>query len=142
MNYAGFWKRFGAILIDTIIIIPISFIIGFAIGFALIVAGMDPESLAEPSIQFIFNIIGVIIAWIYYALMECSRMQGTIGKMALGIKVTDLEGNQISFAKATGRHFGKIISSVILGVGYIMVAFTERKQGLHDMMAGCLVVNK
>ena len=142
MNYAGFWKRFGAILIDTIIIIPISFIIGFVIGFAFIVAGMDPESLAEPSIQFIFNIIGVIIAWIYYALMECSRTQGTLGKMALGIKVADLEGNQISLAKAIGRNLGKIISYVILGVGFIMVAFTERKQGLHDMMPGCLVVNK
>ena len=142
MNYAGFWKRFGAILIDTIIIIPISFIIGFVIGFAFIVAGMDPESLAEPSIQFIFNIIGFIISWVYFALMECSRTQGTLGKMALGIKVTDLEGNQISFAKATGRYFDKLISSIILGVGYIMVAFTERKQGLHDMMAGCLVVNK
>jgi uncharacterized RDD family membrane protein YckC len=62
--------------------------------------------------------------------------------MALGIKVTDLSGERIGFGKATGRYFGKIISGLILLIGYIMVAFTEKKQGLHDMMAGCLVVSK
>ena len=62
--------------------------------------------------------------------------------MALGIKVTDLEGNRISFGKATGRYFGKIVSGILLFIGYIMVAFTSKKQGMHDMMAGCLVINK
>lgn len=62
--------------------------------------------------------------------------------MALGIKVTDMSGNRVSFGKATGRYFGKFISALILSIGFIMVAFTEKKQGLHDMMAGCLVVNK
>jgi uncharacterized RDD family membrane protein YckC len=74
--------------------------------------------------------------------MESSGSQGTLGKMAVGIKVTDLYGNRIGFGKATGRFFGKIISFFILLVGYLMVAFTQKKQGLHDMMAGCLVVNK
>ena len=74
--------------------------------------------------------------------MESSKLQGTVGKIALGIEVTDLDGNQISFGKANGRYFCKIISTIILMIGYIMVAFTEKKQGLHDMMAGCLVVNK
>jgi hypothetical protein len=73
--------------------------------------------------------------------MESSTKQGTLGKMALGIKVTDLNGNRIDFSKASGRYFGKIISSIILCIGYIMVAFTQKKQGLHDIMAGCLVVN-
>ena len=74
--------------------------------------------------------------------MESSRFQGTLGKLAVQIKVTDLDGNRISFGRATGRHFGKIVSGMILMIGYIMVAFTERKQGLHDIMAGCLVVRK
>ena len=62
--------------------------------------------------------------------------------MVLGIKVTDLNGRRIGFGKATGRYFGKILSTVILLIGCIMIAFTEKKQGLHDKMAGCLVVNK
>lgn len=88
-------------------------------------------------------VAGVLIAgWLYYALMESSTNQGTLGKMALGIKVTDLKGNRISFGKATGRYFGKIVSGMILYIGFIMAGFTEKKQALHDMMAGCLVVNK
>ncbi|MCI0556277.1 MAG: RDD family protein, partial [Anaerolineae bacterium] len=63
-------------------------------------------------------------------------------KMALGIVVTDMNGNRISFGRATGRYFGKILSGLIIYIGYIMVAFTEKKQGLHDMMASCLVLNK
>jgi len=88
------------------------------------------------------NILGIILGWVYFAIMESSSTQGTLGKMALGIKVTDLEGSRVGFGKATGRHFGKIISALILLIGFIMVAFTQKKQGLHDMMAGCLVVNK
>lgn len=74
--------------------------------------------------------------------MENSATQGTLGKLALGIKVTDLNGRRIGFGRATGRHFGKFISTLTLLIGYIMVAFTQKKQGLHDMMAGCLVVNR
>lgn len=62
--------------------------------------------------------------------------------VAGGIKVTDREGNKVGFSKTTGRHFGKIISALILLIGFIMVAFTQKKQGLYDMMAGYLVVNK
>jgi uncharacterized RDD family membrane protein YckC len=74
--------------------------------------------------------------------MESSKYQSTLGKAVLGIKVTDLKGNRISFGRASGRFFAKIISSLTLGVGYIMIAFTEKKQGLHDMIAECLVVKK
>jgi uncharacterized RDD family membrane protein YckC len=88
------------------------------------------------------NIVGVILGWLYFALMESSSRQGTLGKMALGIKVTDLSGNAISFGRATVRHFGKILSTIILLAGYLMVAFTAKKQGLHDMIAGCLVVKQ
>ena len=77
--------------------------------------------------------------WIYEAAMENSSKQATLGKMALGLKVTDLEGRRISFARATGRHFAKIISKMILLIGYIMAGFTQRKQALHDMIAGTLV---
>ena len=116
MNYAGFWKRFAAAVIDIVIwIIPF---------------------------MWFGNIVAVPMMWIYCVAFESSSRQATPGKMALGIKVTDLNGRRIGFGKATGRSLGKIVSGVIFYIGFIMIAFTEKKQGLHDKMAGCLVVNK
>jgi uncharacterized RDD family membrane protein YckC len=74
--------------------------------------------------------------------MESSKHQGTVGKLILKIKVTDTSGNRISFARATGRYFGKILSGMILLIGYIMAGFTERKQALHDILAGCYVIKE
>jgi len=82
----------------------------------------------------------VIGAWLYYAIMESSKPQATIGKMALGTKVTTLGGERIGFGRASGRYFGKIVSGLTLGIGYLMAAFTERRQALHDKMANTLVV--
>ena len=76
----------------------------------------------------------------YHAPMESSTKQGTLGKMALGIVGLDLEGRRIGFGKATGRYFAKILSALIIGIRFLMIAFTERKQGLHDILAGTLVV--
>jgi len=90
----------------------------------------------------ILNFFSLILGWLYFALMESSEYQGTLGKIAIGIKVTDLDGNRLGFVRATGRHFGKIISAIILCIGFVMAGFTEKKQALHDIMAGCLVVMK
>ena len=87
-------------------------------------------------------VVVAILGWLYFALMESSKTQATLGKMALGLKVTDLEGNRISFGRATGRYFGKIISGMIIYIGYILAGLTEKKQALHDIMASCLVVRK
>ena len=84
----------------------------------------------------------LIIEWLYFALMESSQSQATIGKMALSIKVTNLEGNKISFGQATGRYLGKYISYLILMFGFFMAGWTEKKQALHDIMANTLVVKK
>lgn len=138
MGYAGFWKRFVAVLIDGFILFPIGFGFGFILGFTLAVSGVQDESV----IEVMGNILGIVIGWIYFAVMESSPTQGTLGKMALGIKVTDLQGNRIGIGRATGRHFSKFISMIILCVGYIMAGFTARKQALHDMIAGTLIVNK
>jgi uncharacterized RDD family membrane protein YckC len=81
--------------------------------------------------------------WIYNASMESSIHQGTLGKMALGLIVTDSQGRPIGFGHATGRYFAKIITGLIpLGIGYAMAGFTEKKQALHDMIAGCLVLRR
>ncbi|HBY76937.1 MAG TPA: hypothetical protein DEG47_08015, partial [Cyanobacteria bacterium UBA11148] len=88
------------------------------------------------------NLVGLLIAWLYYAVQESSAKQATIGKQALGIVVTDLQNQRISFIQATIRYFSKIISTIILLIGYLMALFTEKKQALHDIIAGTLVVNK
>jgi uncharacterized RDD family membrane protein YckC len=84
-------------------------------------------------------LLGIAGNWLYEAFMESSTYQATLGKMIFGMKVTDLYGNRISFGRATGRHFAKYISFIIFCIGFIMVGFTERKQGLHDILAGTLV---
>ena len=133
--YAGFWLRLVAYLIDAVILSVGGFIIGFMIGLIFYdVVEFVPDAL--------FNLIGMIVGWLYYALMESSVLQATLGKMALGLKVTDLKEKQISFGRATGRHFAKYISLATLGIGFIMIGFTKKKQGLHDMIASCLVVRK
>jgi uncharacterized RDD family membrane protein YckC len=83
-----------------------------------------------------------VISLLYFSLMESSKTQGSLGKMAMGIKVTDLEGQRISFGKAFLRSIGKVISQMIMYIGYIMAAFTEKKQALHDIIASTLVVKK
>ena len=128
--YAGFWKRVGAWIIDVIIVSVVQGIVGAIIG-----------GLSDTGATLATNVVGFMIGLLYGAGMESSSKQATLGKMALGIVVTDMEGNRITFMRATGRYFAKIISAFILLIGFIMVAFTRRKQGLHDLMAGTLVVN-
>lgn len=136
-RYAGFWTRVAASLLDGIItgiiIILVSFIVGLLIGGVL----KSTSGAAATG-----NFLSIIIGWLYYALLESSPKQATLGKQALGIYVTDLDGNQITFLKATLRYFAKILSTLILFIGYIMVAFTEKRQGLHDMIAGTLVLKR
>lgn len=125
-EYAGFWLRVGAAIIDWIILSAFQYVVQ-----AFLSVGTQELS----GIMF-------FVHWLYFAIQESSERQATIGKMALGIVVTNLHGERISFANATGRYFAKILSAIILFIGFIMVAFTERKQGLHDILARTLVLSK
>lgn len=145
--YGGFWRRFGALIIDSIILaIPTGFAIE-ALGLQIPLlptggrASMTPAE-AQAFIEAMQPIwlVSFAIQWTYFTLMECSPWQGTIGKKTFGMVVTDEAGNRISYLRANGRFFGKIISGVILLIGYMMAGWTQRKQALHDMLAGCLVV--
>ncbi len=154
VTYAGFWKRFAAHLVDSfiigvcsmIIILPVVIMMGIGFGASAIdMEGseeMIPVLIALLGAYLLVVLIAVILTWLYYALMESSSKQGTLGKMILGIVVTDMNGGRITFGRATARYFSKILSGLIFGIGYIMAGFTEKKQALHDMIAGCLVVNK
>lgn len=148
--YAGFWLRFVAWIIDRILLdVSFSFIsvpIMAASGLRNMMMNHPPQTL--PELFGLFSTLSKLIAlavvfnWLYYALLESSAWQATLGKKALGLEVTDMAGRRISFARATGRYFGKIVSAFILMIGFIMAGFTAQKQALHDMMAGCLVIRK
>ena len=147
VRYGGFWIRVVAAIIDVIIVAlalaPLKIIFGLG---GVAVNGFDTHGFHGPlTLPYLifgggtFALLKLTGSWLYEAFMESSCYQATLGKMIFGMKVTDLYGNRISFARASGRHFAKILSGLILCIGFIMVGFTERKQGLHDMIAGTLV---
>lgn len=145
-NYAGFWLRFVASFIDvSILICPMtvmSFLVDLVVGKLLGEAVWWERSLVATVIYLTFYYLTLVP---YYAVFESSPLQATPGKLALGLIVTDLEGNRISLCRAVLRNAGKILSDLtIFGfyVGYLLAAFTEKKQALHDLTAQCLVVRK
>ena len=139
--YGGFWIRVAAYLIDSIVLAIgggiIGGILGGVIGVLMASSGSSDQIAVVSGL--IGNAIGIVINWLYFAILESSVWQATLGKKALGLVVTDIDGRRIGFGRATGRHFAKMVSAIILGIGFMMAGWTERKQGLHDLMAGTLV---
>lgn len=132
-RFAGFWIRFVAALIDTVVGSVIMQVGLFALQLDL--SAQNPET-------WVANLIfSTVVWWIYGAAFESSSFQATPGKLALGLRVTDERGARISFGRATGRYLGQILSTLFLCIGYLMVAWDNRKQGLHDTIAGTLVVH-
>jgi uncharacterized RDD family membrane protein YckC len=145
--YAGFWRRWAALFLDQLIIgIPLSivyFFIMLAMGLTSgIFDNTQPPVGAVLGMEFVFYLIWWGVGLFYFATLESSEAQSSFGKRALGIKVTDLEGRRISFKHAMGRWFAAALSYMSLYIGFLMAAFTQRKQGLHDMVAGTLVVDR
>src|SRR6185312_2132496 len=149
--YGGFWIRVVAYLIDQLVIgaaaVPLYVAL---VGPSLLrIIQQSQQSGEEPSPEFlaplfakglVFACIAVVGKWLYEALLTSSSWQATVGKRVLRLKVTDDMGNRISFARASGRFFAKILSQWIMCIGFIMIAFTDRKRGLHDMICSTLVV--
>ena len=130
-KYASFKARLSAYILDALaLMIPIFIVY-------LLIRGHVPAH--EKAIEFIADLF---VSWIYYASMESSRFQGTLGKIAFGLKVTDMKGKRISFFRASIRSLGQVISLFILFIGYFMVLWDSRNQALHDKLAGCLVLEQ
>ncbi len=137
--FAGFWKRFIAYIVDGILFFVLFSIVVSLLGGSMFSVVTSPEAAFAAAGIYLFYYPGW---WLYFALMESSSAQATIGKKVMGIKVTDKFGQPLSFAHATGRHFSAFVTQFTLTIGYMMAGFTARKQALHDMIAGTLVVNK
>jgi uncharacterized RDD family membrane protein YckC len=154
-DYAGFWKRLGAYLLDTVILYIPSMLIQKMMGSDAAEAAMKQAQLAAPGDPHVMMaaltqfygtmmpaiLVITVLTWLYFAVCESSPWQATVGKLALGIRVTDMHGKRISFPRALGRYAAKYLSAIIMGIGFLMVAWTQRKQGLHDLVAGTLVLN-
>jgi len=159
--YAGFWLRVVAYFIDGLILsIPITIILvvvgGVIGGIAAASGGISHSEDSSNSAATLSPAIGIaiglgelvlwvgvmVLSWLYFAKLESGPHQATFGKRVLGLQVTNLSGERIGFGQASGRFFGKIVSGMTFYIGFIMAGFTERKQALHDMIAGTLVVRK
>lgn len=148
--YAGFWKRYAAAFIDSFIVSAISYavIIPISLMMGVSAAGMsrsggDPfASGASITLIGLMYLILLGMPAVYFGWMHSSANQASLGKMAVGIKVVRTDGQRITFWRGFGRYFGYMLSALMLYIGLIMAAFTDRKQALHDMICDTLVVDK
>jgi uncharacterized RDD family membrane protein YckC len=143
VSYAGFWIRFAAYVIDVIILLPINLLLTYS-PLASIVwlgTGQVTSQADGVEVQIFAIVLECIIWWIYESVLLSSAWQATLGMKACGLKITDESGKRISFGRATGRYFASFLSVCpTLGIGFLMIAWTSRKQGLHDLIARTIVV--
>jgi uncharacterized RDD family membrane protein YckC len=150
-RFAGFGFRLMALLVDSVAVGVVYSIVRYVIlVFAAIVirslesgpGGVDDDVLQALALIFGFvaSVASLLISWLYYAGLECSSRQATLGKLAFGLAVVDSNGQRLGFGRASGRYFGKLLSGLLLAAGFLMAAFTPKRQGLHDLMAGTLVL--
>ena len=142
MEPAGFWLRFVAIFVDGVLVNVLTYGLIAALEIAMEISGGIEETDAPEVFFFAILFITIVIPMAYFVLTEASSLQGTLGKRLVGIKVTDLAGNRIGVGRATGRMLAKFLSATILYIGFMMAGWTEKKQALHDMVAGTLVVRR
>lgn len=148
--YAGFWRRWAAWMVDTLLVTMANYavlmivVMGFGFGFGAFTPAADPGQLGASQIAMMIAIYvtGPTLSALYYVFQESSEAQATLGKRLFGIKVTDIDGHRLSRKHALGRWASHLLCYVTIYIGYLVVAFTDRKQGLHDMAASTLVVDQ
>ncbi len=138
-KYAGFWPRVGAAMLDSLLLAVPYFVVGwifsFNIGYNI---AIDFEIMNLTVI--VWDLIWFLIGYLYFAILESSSLQASLGKRVFSLKVIDFTGERISFMRATGRYFGKFVSGISFLIGFLMIGWTEKRQGLHDKMARTLVI--
>jgi uncharacterized RDD family membrane protein YckC len=146
--YAGFWRRTAALFIDWVVVgivyygIIIAGMVALGLGVESLVSDDGGNAGAMGGMLALLYLTYPVISGLYFAGMEASGTQATLGKMAVGIKVTDAAGRRLGVGQSIGRWVSHLLCYITLYIGYIMAGFTERKRGLHDMVAGTLVVDR
>ncbi len=146
-EYAHFGLRLAAIIIDYFIVVPLNLLV-IVPGYVFVVAMFSTQGeFGEPQLSAVggllalmLNLLSAVIPWLYFARQESGIKMATIGKRVVGIQVLDTDGYPVSFWRATGRYFAKIISAIPCSIGFLFPLFTPKKQALHDMIASCVVV--
>jgi uncharacterized RDD family membrane protein YckC len=138
LDYASIGNRIIAAILDGIILIFINFIVGMVLTITI----NQSSSTSDESLNSLNNLINILISYGYTAYLMSSESQATLGQMAMGIKVTDENGNRITFVAATIRYFMSLVSGIILAIGYLMALFNDKKQTLHDLVAKTVVLKK
>ncbi len=139
IQYGSFWNRLVGFVVDGISVGVIYIAVCFVIGVFIGVSGAQVD-LNSPIVSLVFYIIYFTIYFLYFACLESSEAQASFGKMAAGTKVVDENGDRLSFLRASGRSVGRLLSTFTLGIGFLLMPFTEKKQAMHDLMAGTLVI--
>jgi len=138
-HYGGFWIRFVAYLLDGIVLyLAFSILVFVATGDLFYQSKIDPTALGRD--YWLLASSNLILNLLYYVGFESSKFQASPGKMVLGLKVIDIEGQRLTPLRALGRYLGKFLSALILLIGYLMAAFDSRKQALHDKLANTFVI--
>jgi uncharacterized RDD family membrane protein YckC len=143
LSYPSFWRRLIAAIADAIILA----ILALALGQALAILAVHPALGLRTRDIDVISLVGdftvaalLVMSWLYSTLFESSSKQGTPGKIILGLVVTDLDGRRISFGRANARYWARALSIATLMIGFILAAFTRRRQALHDLVSGCLIM--
>jgi len=154
--YAGLGRRFIAFIVDMILVLLSGGIViaffsltnGLKYAYFMTVSGVSYHDITEAGtldaalapVVAAFGMLIVVVPWLYFAGFESSRSQATPGKVLMGLRVTDMDGNKPAVARTTLRFFGKFISTLIIFIGFLMIGFTKKHQGLHDKIAGTVVL--
>jgi len=135
VSYAGFWRRFWALLIDVIVTY-------FPIATVRVLLGLPASGSFDPMLPTAWwaGTFEVVIDWLYAAFLISSPWRATLGQAVMDLHVTDLDGDRITFGRASARYFAQVLNLVTLGFGVLMQVFTARRQALHDLVSGTVVV--
>jgi len=135
-TFGGFWRRFAAAFVDGVVLFFPQSIVRVLLGLPL----FSSHDASDSGTELLVSVGSLFMYWLYSALFESSARQATLGQQVLGLQVMDLDGRRVSFARATGRYFAQLLSVLLCGVGYLFNLWTSRRQTLHDLVAGCVLV--
>jgi len=142
--YASFGSRLGAWFIDLLILMGIRFVVTIVLG--LIMMAVESGGFRSEMTDVVLGWIAILVlygvGWAYYAFSETSSKQVTLGKSAMGLQVEDVDGGPATLMQVSMRFFMRLVSTLLLGIGFLLPLFTSRHQALHDIAANCVVTQR
>jgi uncharacterized RDD family membrane protein YckC len=139
VNLANFWWRLLAYFIDYVLLITFMAMIGVLLGLISVYTGNHWFD-SDKEYKFEENLLGIVVFILYHSISESTRIQGSIGKVVCKLKVVNTEGERIDYPKAIGRNLGKILSSLMCGMGFLNIFWDKNRQAWHDQLAKTYII--